>query len=101
MFAHGIPFVTVKNLTAGPGISFDHLNHVTKEAHCEFIRRADPEEHDLLITKDGTWGVVRKVRTRREFSIFVSVAMIKPVLREMATIWRSVISATSPGADGS
>lgn len=90
---HGIPFVTVKNLTAGPGISFDHLNYVTKEAHYEFIRRADPEEHDLLITKDGTLGVVRKVRTQQEFSIFVSVAMIKPVLREMADYLEIALSA--------
>ena len=89
----GIPFVTVKNLTAGPGIDFDDLNHVTREDHLEFLRRADPEEGDLLITKDGTLGVVRKVRTKTEFSIFVSVAMIKPVLRQMADYLEIALSA--------
>lgn len=38
----GVPFVTVKNLTAGPGISFQSLNYVTPEDHTQFVKRADP-----------------------------------------------------------
>lgn len=79
----GIPFITVKNLTAGPGISFDDLNYVTEEDHKEFIKRTHPEKGDILITKDGTIGVVRLIDTDTEFSIFVSVALIKPVMREL------------------
>ena len=77
----GIPFITVKNLTAGPGISFDELNYVTKKDHLEFIKRTHPERGDILVTKDGTIGVVRLIETDIEFSIFVSVALIKPVMR--------------------
>ena len=79
----GVPFVTVKNLTAGPGISFDDLHYVTKSDHEEFIKRANPELGDILISKDGTLGVVRAIRTDQVFSIFVSVAMIKPPFREL------------------
>ncbi|MEI9990132.1 MAG: restriction endonuclease subunit S [Rhizomicrobium sp.] len=79
----GIPFVTVKNLTAGPGISFDDLNYITREDHQEFIKRTHPERGDILITKDGTIGVVRLIETDVEFSIFVSVALIKPVMQEL------------------
>jgi type I restriction enzyme, S subunit len=79
----GVPFVTVKNLTAGPGISFDDLHYVTKTDHEEFTKRANPELGDILISKDGTLGVVRVIRTDQVFSIFVSVAMIKPVFREL------------------
>jgi type I restriction enzyme S subunit len=79
----GVPFVTVRNLTAGPGVSFDDLNYVTKEDHKEFIKRTHPERGDILITKDGTIGVVRLIETDVEFSIFVSVALIKPVMREL------------------
>ncbi len=79
----GIPFVTVKNLTAGPGIRFDDLNYITKADHEEFIKRTYPEKGDVLITKDGTIGVVRLIETDIEFSIFVSVALIKPVMREL------------------
>jgi type I restriction enzyme S subunit len=79
----GIPFITVKNLTAGPGISFDELNYITQEDHKEFIKRTRPQKGDILITKDGTIGVVRLIETDVEFSIFVSVALIKPVMREL------------------
>ena len=81
--ANGIPFVTVRNLTAGPGISFEDLNYITQEDHQEFIKRTHPEKGDILITKDGTIGVVRLVETDIEFSIFVSVALIKPIFRDL------------------
>jgi type I restriction enzyme S subunit len=80
----GIPFVTVKNLTAGSGISFDDLNYVSTEDHEEFCKRTHPERGDILISKDGTLGVVRLVETDRPFSVFVSVALIKPVDRNMS-----------------
>jgi type I restriction enzyme S subunit len=79
----GIPFITVKNLTSGQGISFNDLNYIKMVDHKEFIKRTHPEKGDILITKDGTIGVVRLIDTDIEFSIFVSVALIKPVLREL------------------
>lgn len=81
---NGIPFVTVRNLTAGPRINLEDLNYITKEAHEQFIKRTDPAQDDILITKDGTLGVVRVVRTKAVFSIFVSVALVKPVLNQMS-----------------
>lgn len=76
----GIPFVTVKNLTRGPGISFDDLNYISQSDHEEFCRRTHPERGDILISKDGaTLGRVRLIETDRVFSIFVSVALIKLV----------------------
>jgi type I restriction enzyme S subunit len=80
----GVPFVTVKNLTAGPGISFGSLRYVTQNDHEKFIARANPERGDLLVSKDGTLGVIRAIRTDRVFSIFVSVALVKPILREIS-----------------
>jgi type I restriction enzyme S subunit len=79
----GIPFLTVRNLTAGPGITFDECRYVTQSDHEEFIKRTHPERGDLLISKDGTLGVVRAIRTDVVFSIFVSVALVKPVDRSM------------------
>jgi type I restriction enzyme S subunit len=89
----GIPVVTVRNLTAGQGISFERLNYITSDDHRQFIQRADPERGDLLISKDGTLGVIRAVRTDAEFSIFVSVALIKPVLREMTDYLEVALSS--------
>ena len=89
----GIPFVTVRNLTAGPGISFEKLNYITPEDHDEFIKRANPEPGDVLVSKDGTLGVIRVINTDVKFSIFVSVAMVKPVVREMSNFLGIALSA--------
>jgi type I restriction enzyme S subunit len=75
----GIPFVTVRNLTAGRSIDFGTCRFITKADHDEFSKRAPVDFGDILITKDGTLGVVRAVRTKTKFSIFVSVALVKPV----------------------
>lgn len=91
--SEGIPFVTVRNLTAGPGISFNNLNYITPEDHAEFCQRSRLEFGDLLVSKDGTLGVVRAVRDRRDFSIFVSVALIKPVLSEMTDYLEIALSS--------
>ena len=80
----GVPFITVKNLTAGSGISFDKLNYISAEDHAEFCKRTHPEQGDILITKDGTLGVVRLVDTDKVFSVFVSVALVKPAIVTMA-----------------
>ncbi len=82
--AQGIPFVTVKNLTAGPGISLENLHYITLEDHNIFCRRANPERGDILVSKDGTLGVIRLIKIDTVFSIFVSVAMIKPVFQEIS-----------------
>lgn len=80
----GVPFIMVKDMTAGPGISFSDTRYVSPMDHAEFVKRTDPERDDILITKDGTLGVVRRVMTDDQFSIFVSVALVKPAMREMS-----------------
>ncbi|MFC9619263.1 restriction endonuclease subunit S [Streptomyces sp. NPDC056930] len=75
----GVPFITVENLTRGPGISLDPVRRVSKGDHASYARRADPAPGDILVSKDGTLGVARVIpEGLPEFSIFVSVALIKP-----------------------
>jgi type I restriction enzyme S subunit len=89
----GVPFVTVKNLTSGPGIDLENLKYITIEDHKAFTARANPERGDILVSKDGTLGVIRAVRTDSTFSIFVSVAMIKPVLISMSDYLELALSS--------
>jgi hypothetical protein len=42
--SEGIPFLTVRNLTAGPGISFDDCKFISKSDHAEFTKRTNPEK---------------------------------------------------------
>jgi type I restriction enzyme, S subunit len=90
---HGIPFVTVRNLTAGDGISFENIKFITHKDHLEFVKRTKPEKGDILITKDGTIGVVRVIDTDVEFSIFVSVALVKPAIPQIMRFLAYALSA--------
>lgn len=83
--SHGVPFLTVRDLTAGPGISFDNCRYIAQADHEEFTKRTKPGRGDILITKDGTIGVTRVIDTDREFSIFVSVAVVKMVEPKLAS----------------
>jgi len=69
------------------------LNYITHYDHLEFIKRADPEFGDILISKDGTLGVVRVIKTDIPFSIFVSVALVKPVIPELSDFLGLALSA--------
>lgn len=76
--AVGVPFLTIENLNGGPSIDFSATRFVTREDHAEFCKRTRPERGDVLVSKDGTLGVARVVETDREFSLFVSIALLKP-----------------------
>ncbi|RAO63424.1 Type I site-specific deoxyribonuclease [Micromonospora saelicesensis] len=76
----GVPFITVENLTRGPGISLTPCRYVSHRAHSEYRRRIEPLPGDVLVSKDGTLGVARLVP--EDFpaaSIFVSVAVLRPL----------------------
>lgn len=73
----GVPFVTVLNITTGR-VSFRTVKHISEADHREYQKRARAERGDVLITKDGTIGIPCYVDTDRDFSFFVSVALVKP-----------------------
>jgi type I restriction enzyme S subunit len=73
----GVPFLSVKNITSGY-IDFSDTKFITKEEHAEITRRCKPEKGDILYTKVGTIGIASVVDTDKEFSIFVSIALLKP-----------------------
>jgi type I restriction enzyme S subunit len=72
----GIPFLSVKDITTGE-IRFDDCRYVTAEEHVELTKRCKPERGDVLLTKVGTTGYAKVVDVDREFSIFVSLALLK------------------------
>jgi type I restriction enzyme, S subunit len=77
---NGIPFITVENLTRGPGISLTPCRYVSPRAHAEYRKRIEPLAGDVLVSKDGTLGVARLVP--EDFpvaSVFVSVAVLRPL----------------------
>ena len=72
----GIPFLSVKDLTKG-FISFDDCRYITVEEHKKLIKRCNPQYGDVLYTKVGTTGIAKAIDVKTDFSIFVSVALLK------------------------
>lgn len=72
----GVPFVSVKNMSNGI-LSLDDTKFISKEEHKELWKRCNPQKGDLLLSKVGTTGVPAKVDIDIEFSLFVSVALLK------------------------
>jgi type I restriction enzyme, S subunit len=74
----GVPFISVKDVTSGV-LRFDDCKFISREDHLRFTKRCKAERNDILYTKVGaTYGRSALVDTDREFSIYVSVCLIKP-----------------------
>ena len=70
----GIPFLRVTDITK----SNTSKKFISEEEHLQLIKRCHPENGDVLYTKNGTIGVAKVVDWDADFSIFVSLALIKP-----------------------
>ena len=74
----GIPFISVKDITTGV-LKFDNCKFVSIDDHKKFTKRCKAERSDILYTKVGaTYGRPALVDTDQEFSLYVSVCLIKP-----------------------
>ena len=73
---NGVPFISVKNMSNG-SLVFDNCKYISKAEHEELIKRCHPIKGDLLLSKVGTTGVPAIIDVDIEFSLFVSVALIK------------------------
>lgn len=72
----GIPFLSVKDMSSGE-LSFSETRFISEDTHRVLYKRCNPQKGDLLVTKVGTTGVPVIVNSDREFSLFVSVALLK------------------------
>lgn len=72
----GIPFLSVKNIS-NYKIDFSNLKYISIEEHKKLCKRCCPKKGDILLSKVGTTGIPVIIDTEKEFSIFVSVALLK------------------------
>jgi restriction endonuclease S subunit len=73
----GIPFLRVTDINSSE-INWAETKKITIKQHESLTRRHSPEEGDVLLSKNGTIGISRVVDWKHPFSIFVSLALIKP-----------------------
>lgn len=72
----GVPFLSVKDMSSGT-LSFANTKYISPEEHSVLSQRCHPQKGDMLLSKVGTTGVPLIIDTEKEFSIFVSLALVK------------------------
>ena len=75
----GIPFLRVTDLTKMQNgkIQWENTKRIGRLEHELLIKRAFAEKGDVLLSKNGTIGLTKVVDWDEEFSIFVSLCLIK------------------------
>ena len=87
----GVPFLRVTDISKSNGSK----KFISKEEHNELIKRCNPEKGDILYSKNGTIGISQIVDWDYEFSIFVSLCLIKPNTEKVLPEYLSEILNTA------
>ena len=74
----GVPFLSVQNISSGK-FDFTKIKYITQEEHQKLIERIKPQKDDILFCRIGTLGKAIKCTLDFEFSIFVSLGLLRPV----------------------
>ena len=87
----GVKFLSVKNVR--PFYFRDEeVKYISEEEHNRLIERCNPQKNDILYTKVGaTYGYAAKVTLDYEFSIFVSLCLIKPVTKFFSSSFLEIL----------
>ena len=72
----GVPFLSVKDISNG-NVSFANCKFISEAEHKLLYSRCDPQNGDILLSKVGTTGIPVLVDTDVQFSLFVSVALLR------------------------
>ncbi|MCM1957817.1 restriction endonuclease subunit S [Acinetobacter modestus] len=74
--SYGIPFLRVTDIHGA--LFTSEFKYISSTEHQSLIKRCKPKKGDLLLSKNGTIGIPKVVTWDWEFSIFVSLALIRP-----------------------
>jgi type I restriction enzyme, S subunit len=72
----GVPFLRVTDIH-NKEIDLDKVKFISEIEHLELIKRCNPQKGDLLLSKNGTIGLTKVIDWIWEFSVFVSLCLIK------------------------
>jgi len=73
---NGVPFLRVTDIQTKK-INLSSIKYIPLEEHNELIKRCKPEKGDVLLSKNGTIGITKIIDWDFDFSIFVSLCLIK------------------------
>ena len=72
----GVPFLRVVDIQTDR-IDWEKVKRIPEREHAELVKRCRPERGDVLLSKNGTIGITKVVDWDEDFSIFVSLCLLK------------------------
>lgn len=72
----GVKFVSIENISKGY-LNLSKTKYISEDEHFELSKRCNPEKGDILICRIGTLGKPVIIETDEQFSIFVSLGLLK------------------------
>ena len=72
----GVPFLRVTDIQTSE-IDLTNVKYVSEQEHKQLCARCKPQKGDILLSKNGTIGIPKVVDWEWDFSIFVSLCLIK------------------------
>lgn len=89
--SHGVPFLSIANISSG---EYDKKpKYISFEEHSQLIKRCKPEINDILLCRIGTLGKPFINNLDFEYSIFVSLALIKLVDCNLSSYIKMVLES--------
>lgn len=74
--SEGVPFLSVDGIQNGE-LVFEECRFISTVDHEQFIRKARPEQDDILLGKAASTGKIARVKVDFEFSIWSPLALIR------------------------
>ncbi|MBA3032423.1 MAG: restriction endonuclease subunit S [Gammaproteobacteria bacterium] len=78
-FEGGIPYVSTKDFNGDNDINFAGAKRISPVDYAALCKKVRPEFGDILLSRYGTVGEVRTVKTDMPFQASYSVAILKPI----------------------
>ena len=78
----GVPFLSIKDISKGY-VDFSNVRYISEEEHEELTKRTKPSINDILLCRIGTLGKAVIIQTNDEFSIFVSLGLLRPIFSSL------------------
>ena len=93
---NGVPFLSVQNISKG-FFDLSKLKYITETEHKKLCERVAPQKDDILICRIGTLGKAIKCTLDIEFSIFVSLGLLRVI--DPSVVDYIVFAINSPVGD--
>lgn len=89
---YGVPFLSVQNISSGH-LNMSKAKYISEEEHRILIDRVRPQIGDILICRIGTLGKAIEVTWKFDFSIFVSLGLLRPIDSRLTPFIITVINS--------